>query len=216
MINLIKNEPLIFSSLELPGIKNIIFDLGGIIINIYYNKTIEAFKQLGFENFDTIYTQIAQTRVFDMLETGKIPPLGFRMELRKYKNHLSDEIIDQAWNAMIGEMSVKTFNLLKEVRKNYRTFLLSNTNQIHIDYFNQYLYQKFNFNPLDEMFEHAYFSHEIGERKPTAEAFKYVLKDARIKPEETLFIDDLIANIEGAQNVGLNTLHLTSGPVLEY
>jgi putative hydrolase of the HAD superfamily len=193
---------------ELSGIKNIIFDLGGVIIDIYYNKTIESFKKLGFADFDTIYTQIKQTRVFDLLETGKLPPQGFRMELRKFRTHLTNDQIDAAWSAMIGEMPENYIEMLSSLRGKYRTFLLSNTNAIHIEFFIRGLVKKFGYNPLPDMFEYLYLSHEMGFRKPDAEAYEYVLRDAGINAAETLFIDDLEENIKGAEKVGLHTFQL--------
>jgi glucose-1-phosphatase len=195
---------------ELTGIKNIIFDLGGVIIDIRYNDTIEQFKRLGFNNFETIYNLIKQNQIFDNLETGKIQPQAFRTELKKYQDHLTDTQIDLAWNAMIGEMPVNYIPLLKKIRQKYRTFLLSNTNAIHIDYFNRYLKKKFGYNPLPEMFEQTYYSHEMGCRKPDASAFEYVLKDAGLLASETLFIDDLEANIKAAQTLGIHTVHLVN------
>jgi putative hydrolase of the HAD superfamily len=193
---------------KIADIKNIIFDLGGVIIDIRYKDTIEQFNKIGFTNFEAIYTQMKQTQLFDSLETGKIHPHAFRVELQKYQNQLTNEQIDLAWNAMIGDMPFQHVNILKLLRKKYRTFLLSNTNEIHINYFYNYLLSKFDYNPLPEMFEHTYYSHEIGYRKPDVEAYEYVLKDACIKPEETLFIDDLQANIIGAKEAGLQTIHL--------
>jgi glucose-1-phosphatase len=195
---------------ELAEIKNIIFDLGGVIIDIRYNDTIEQFKKLGFNNFETIYNLIKQNHIFDLLETGKILPQAFRAELKKYQDHLTDEQIDLAWDAMIGEMPANYIPLLKKIRQKYRTFLLSNTNAIHIDYFNRYLKQKFGYNPLPEMFEQTYYSHEIGCRKPDTSAFEFVLKNAGLKPSETLFIDDLEANINAAQTLGIHTVHLVN------
>lgn len=196
------------NKLELSGIKNIIFDLGGVIIDIHYQKTIEQFKKFGFTDFEAIYSQLKQTHLFDLLETGKIPPQSFRMELRKYHN-LTDKQIDEAWNMMIGDMPYQHVNLLKLLRKRFRVFLLSNTNNIHIDYFLKYLNDKYNGNPLLEMFEHTYYSYEIGYRKPDIQAYNYVLMDAGINATETLFIDDLEENIAGAQKAGLQTFHLT-------
>jgi len=197
------------NKLELSGIKNIIFDLGGVIIDIHYQKTIEQFKKLGFIDFETIYTNIKQSHLFDLVETGKIPPHSFRMELRKYRNNLTDSQIDKAWNAMIGEMPYQNVNLLKLLRLKYRTFLLSNTNAIHIEYFLNYITQKFDYNPLPEMFEHTYYSHEIGYRKPDLNSYNYVIMDAGLNASETLFIDDLEANIIGAREAGLKTFHIT-------
>ncbi len=120
---------------KLNKIKYIIFDLGGVIIDIRFRETIKQFKKIGFNDFDSIYNQIKQTRLFDLLETGKIPPQVFRNELRKYHNQLTDEQIDFAWNFMIGDMPKSHIALLKRLRSRYQTFLLSNTNAIHVDYF---------------------------------------------------------------------------------
>lgn len=208
MLNYIEFENRGMKHAELAGIKNIIFDLGGVIIDIYYDKTIESFKKLGFSDFDSIYSQIKHTRVFDLLEIGKLPSQAFRMELRKFRNNLSDKQIDEAWSAMIGEMPESYIALLGSLKGKYRTFLLSNTNAIHIDYLIKRMVKKFGYNPLPNMFEYLYLSHEMGCRKPDMEAYEYVLRDAAINPGETLFIDDLEVNIKGAKKVGLHTFHL--------
>lgn len=150
-----------------------------------------------------------------MLETGKIPAQAFRNELRKFRNHLTDEQINTAWNTMIGNIPSAHLPLLRSVKKEYKTYLLSNTNEIHIEYFIQYLETKFGYNALAEMFDKAYFSHEIGERKPDRQAYETVIHDAGIKPAETLFIDDLLVNIEGARKVGLWAYHLEHESIVD-
>jgi putative hydrolase of the HAD superfamily len=200
---------------DLKNIKNIIFDLGGVIIDIHYQATIESFKKIGFNDFENIYSLIKNTPLFDMLETGKIPPQAFRNELRKFKSSLTDEQINTSWNTMIGNMPSDNLPLLRNVRKKYKTYLLSNTNAIHIDYFINYLEQKFGYNPLSDMFDKVYFSHEIGQRKPDKEAFETVLHDACLVPSETLFIDDLILNIGGARKAGLLAYHLENETIKE-
>ena len=196
------------SEIEFKKIKNIIFDLGGVVINISYQRALNAFIQLGFNDFDVIYSQIKQTHLFDLLETGQIPPQAFCNELRKFKNNLTDEDIKHAWSAMIVNLPPENIPLLVDVRKNYNTFLLSNTNAIHIEYFNEYLNKTFGDNPLSEMFEKLYYSHEINQRKPDPAAYETVLIDSDLKPNETLFIDDLYANIIGAQKLGIHAYHL--------
>jgi glucose-1-phosphatase len=193
---------------ELAGIKNIIFDLGGVIIQIHYTKTIELFKQYGFDNFEAIYTLMKQSHLFDKLETGKIHPHAFRKELQKYQGNLTNETIDLAWNAMIGEMPEENIRILQQIRKKYRTFLLSNTNEIHIDYFYNYLLERFHYNPLPEMFEHTYYSFEMGYRKPETDAYEFVLNREGLKPHETLFIDDLKVNTDAAKKTGMHSIHL--------
>jgi putative hydrolase of the HAD superfamily len=200
---------------KLSELKNIIFDLGGVIIKIRYQATIDAFKKLGFDEFGQLYSLMKQNNLFDLLETGKIPSNMFRAELRKIKNHLSDEQIDNAWIKMIGEMPEMHLPLLKKIRQQYKTFLLSNTNEIHIRYFNGYLTESFGKNTLSDMFDKVYYSHEIGFRKPHTEAFEAVLKDSGIKADETLFIDDLMINIEGTRKAGLWAYHLQDEAVTD-
>jgi len=200
---------------ELGNIKNIIFDLGGVIIDIRYQTTIEAFKKLGFDDFENIYSLIKQNRLFDMVETGKIPAQAFRNELRKFRNHLTDEQITNAWNTMIGDMPSAHLPLLRCIRKKYKTYLLSNTNAIHIDYFIHYLEQKFGYNAITDMFDKAYFSHEIGERKPDLQSYLAVINDAGLVANETLFIDDLLINIEGARKAGLLGYHLQNESITD-
>jgi len=200
---------------ELGNIKNIIFDLGGVIIEIRYQATIEAFKKLGFDDFENIYSLIKQNRLFDMVETGKIPAQAFRNELRKFSNHLTDDQITNAWNTMIGNMPSAHLPLLRSLRNNYSTYLLSNTNAIHIEYFIRYLEQKYGYNPIFDMFDKAYFSHEIGERKPDIQAYETVLNDAGVIAKETLFIDDLLINIEGARKAGLWAYHLENESITD-
>lgn len=193
---------------DVQNVKNIIFDLGGVIFNINYQSTIDAFKKLNFNDFDMIYTKMKQSTLFDLLETGKIPPQTFRNELRKYKSKLNDAEIDFAWNAMIKDLPQANIDLLMNIRSTYRIFLLSNTNAIHISYVVKYLENNFGENIFPKLFEHVYYSHEIGLRKPHPDAYAFVLERSGLKPDETLFIDDLQANIDGAKETGILSYHL--------
>lgn len=189
-------------------IRNIIFDLGGVIIDIRFQDTIKQFKKLGFVDFDSIYNQLKETRLFDLFETGQIPPQAFRNELRKYRNQLTDEQIDYAWNLMIGDMPEGYIKLFKTIKKDYQTYMLSNTNAIHMDYFESCLDSKYGHNPLPDMFEQIFYSFEMGERKPDIKAYDYLVARAGLRKEETLFIDDLGINIKGAREAGLLAYHL--------
>ncbi len=196
------------SEIEFGRIKNIIFDLGGVIININFQNTINAFRKLGLSNFETLYSLKKQSGLFDLLETGNIAPESFYSEIRKLKPNVTDQDIKLAWCAMLLDMPEKHVAMLKAIRSNYSTYLLSNTNAIHIEYFNDYLIKSFGINPLPDMFDKLYYSHEIKQRKPNASAYEAVLFDSKLKPYETLFIDDLYANIDGARKAGLYAYHL--------
>lgn len=190
------------------NIKNIIFDLGGVILNIDYNLTSLAFKSLGMSDFDEFYSQSKQNNVFNDFEIGKLSSEEFRTYLQEYLPGKSSREIDLAWNAMLLDLPQKRISLIKDLKENYRIFLLSNTNEIHVNKFTSYIDQKYGEGLFNSLFEKHYYSNEIGFRKPNKDAFKYVLTENGLKAEETLFIDDSIQHIEGAKQVGLKTIWL--------
>lgn len=192
-------------------IRNIVFDFGGVIINIDYELTIEAFKKLGIDNFEALYSQANQSNLFDDIETGKISPQHFINGLLDLlPSGISPNQVVHAWNAMLLDIPKDRIQLLKELSSNYRIFLLSNTNSIHIDAALR-TWNKVSDTPMESIFETIYFSHKIGMRKPNMEIFNYVCNEHRLSKDETLFIDDSIQHIEGAKKSGLQTLHLTGG-----
>ncbi len=188
-------------------IKNIIFDLGGVILNIDSQKAINAMIDLGFDDFDKSYTLAKQNKLFDNLEKGIISPDNFRDEIkRNIKNQVSNNQIDEAWGKMLLDFPKERINLLQKLKTKYRLFLLSNTNVIHYNIYDNELYKGFGIH-LSDLFEKAYYSHEIGMRKPDIKCFRYVIDDSKLMPNETLFIDDSIINIESANEIGLKTIH---------
>jgi FMN phosphatase YigB (HAD superfamily) len=190
-------------------IKNIIFDLGGVIINLDMKATRDAFIALGAENFDTIYTQAGQTGIFDRFDKGEITPAEFRNELRKHiPRKVTDEEIDGAWDAMLLDVPKAKLELLSHLGKKYRLFLLSNTNVIHVKNFSAELQRVHGTPDFSPYFEKWYYSCNIGMRKPDAEIFEFVLNENHLKAEETLFIDDSVQHIQGASLLGIQTLLL--------
>lgn len=195
--------------MELQNIKNIIFDLGGVIINLDYNKSISMLQDLCKDNCSIQYSQKEQSHLFDIFETGDCSPAEFRYNLRKtYKLDASDEQIDAAWNAMLLDIPEERIDLLLELGKKYRIFLLSNTNAIHLEKFNEIVAHSFTIPSLDSLFEQTYYSHLVSKRKPDAAIFEMILEQNGLHNNETLFIDDSIQHIEGAKSIGLHTLHL--------
>jgi len=189
--------------------KNIIFDFGGVILNIDYKLTESAFAKLGLVNFDAIYSKAAQTNLFDAFERGMMKPEDFRKEIRKYiSNDASDSQIDYAWNSMLLDLPIERINFISSLKKNHIVFLLSNTNEIHFNTFSVYLQKEFGRNVFADEFHKTYFSHKVKMRKPDAEIFELVLKENNLKKEETFFIDDSIQHIEGARKIGINAHHL--------
>ena len=186
--------------------ENIIFDLGGVVLTLDYQKTIDEFSKLIGTDFKDFYSQYQQLAFFDQYERGEITSDQFRNEIRKAFNiNSNNEEIDYAWNAMLGIIPDDRIELLLKLKENKRTFLLSNTNAIHLKRFNQIAKSNNNLNGLSSLFEKDYYSHLVGMRKPEKRIFKYVLNENNLKAEETLFIDDSIQHIEGAKQLGINS-----------
>lgn len=190
------------------GIKNIIFDFGAVLLNIDYKLTSNAFKQLGYD-IDVHFGQLKQEEIFDLLETGKITPQEFYAALRRLTglNH-SDELLQNAWNAMLLDLPLERIQLLERLQGKYRIFLLSNTNIIHATEFWHTIDKAFGLSHWHRLFEKEYYSHEIGLRKPHAEVYEYVLKDAGLTAKETLFIDDTPPNLIAPAALGIHTRFL--------
>ncbi|HSV87014.1 MAG TPA: HAD family phosphatase [Bacteroidales bacterium] len=190
-------------------IRNIVFDLGGVLFNIDYQTTVDAFIRLGVKDFDKFFTQEAQIHLFDKFERGEVPPEYFREELRQLLGlRISDEQIDHAWNAMLLDFPLHHLVLLDGVRNNYRIFLLSNTNEIHYPVYQAYMMQTIGYRGLDHYFEQSYLSFKMRMRKPELRIFQHVLSENGLVAEETLFIDDTYQHVEGARKAGINALWL--------
>ena len=197
---------------DFKNIKNIIFDFGGVICNIDLKLTEQKFKELGLSKFDSSYSAPTGESIFSIFEAGKITPQQFRDAVKKYlPDGVTDNDIDSAWNAMLLDIPAERIRLLEEIRKNYRIFLLSNSNEIHYQEYLHKFQEKFGYKDFDDLFEKAYFSFRLKMQKPNRDIFDYVVKNNHLAPGETLFIDDSIQHIEGARKALLNAYHLKPG-----
>lgn len=188
--------------------ENIIFDFGGVIIDINYQATIDAFMQLGIADFDALYSQANQSDLFDAIETGRISPQQFINGLLDIlPSGISPNQVVHAWNAMILEIPRERIDFLIELKKSHSIYLLSNTNSIHIDKALR-TWNKVSNHSIHDVFDKVYLSHEMGVRKPDTVIFDRVCTEQQLDPATTLFIDDSFQHIEGARKVGLNTHHL--------
>ncbi len=201
--------------MELNGIKNIIFDLGGVLLNLDFNLTQQAFVKLGVTDFDDYYAKAQQVGLFDDFETGKISEAEFCERLRNLTgiSKSNDQIVD-AWNAMLLDFPVERKGLVLNLKNRFTTALLSNTNETHIAGFLPIIKKDINENSLDSLFHSVHYSNEIGFRKPNKEAFQFVLDQNNFRAEETLFLDDSLQHIEGATKCGIHTVHI-NGVVVE-
>lgn len=184
-------------------IKNILFDLGGVLINLDQNKTLQAFEQLGLDLADVNLN----SSLFTDFETGKCSSIFFIDEIRKkLPKASSDELIVNAWNAMLLDFPAFRMEILHELKNDYNLYLFSNTNSIHLEAVLKETDALFGKGKFESMFEAVFYSHTIGMRKPHVTAFDKVIQLANIKATETIFIDDSEANIEGAKGAGLHTI----------
>jgi len=197
-------------------VKSIIFDLGGVLINLDYQLTRKAFENLGIANFNDLYTQHHANPLFEQLEVGAIEPEAFYEALREATGlTLTNSQIETAWNAMLLDFPIERLLWLDQIKNKYNIYLFSNTNAIHYKAFTSIYAQTAPLIGLNTDFNHffktAYYSHTLGQRKPELAAFEAVIQDAKLDPAQTLFIDDTISNIEGAQKAGLRTIFLSGG-----
>lgn len=194
----------------------IIFDLGGVLLNINYHLTRQAFENRGILNFDAMYSQADANELFQRLETGTIADQDFYRELNIQAGlELSESEIKEAWNAMLLDFRESSLDYLETLRPRYKVFLLSNTNYIHLEEF-QKIYQRLGRKvPFDSLFDKAYYSCKIGLRKPNRDIYEYVIKENDLIAEYTLFVDDSIQNVEGAISTGLGGKVLAGGSLIE-
>lgn len=195
--------------IDLKGIRNVVLDLGGVILELDVNRSIELLSVLGLqeeENLDIIFSKYP---FFLKFETGRISPDEFIDALAaQLGDHTPEEKIIEAWNAMILGFQPDTIKLLTQLREKYRLFLLSNTNAIHEVYYNDILHMKHGIPNLTDIFEKVYYSHDVNMRKPDHEIFQHVLADSRLNARETLYIDDTEVHVKAAMDLGVHAYHL--------
>ncbi|WP_017259642.1 HAD family hydrolase [Pedobacter arcticus] len=193
------------------NIKNIIFDYGNVIFKIDFKRTQKAFEDLGVQNVESFFAHKGHHSIFDKFETGQITAAEFRDGIRALVSNpnLTDQQIDDAWNSLLVGVMDGNHDLLLKLKNKYRTFLLSNINETHLNFITKYLKKEFGLDGNDGFFEKIYYSHLVGKRKPNVEIFEQVLSENGLKPQETLFIDDSPQHLKPAGELGINTYLLT-------
>lgn len=193
------------------NIKNIIFDYGNVIFTIDFKRTQAAFEALGITNVEEFYAHKGHNEIFDLFEKGEISSAQFRNGIRKVSGHpeLTDQQIDDTWNSLLIGVPEGNHELLLKLKDKYRLFLLSNINEIHLNFINNYLKTEFGLDGNEVFFEKIYYSHLVGKRKPSKEIFEQVLNENNLKKEETLFIDDSPQHLKTAAELGIQTYLMT-------
>ena len=188
--------------------KNIIFDLGGVLLNIDYSKTVQAFGKLGLINPEQAFNKEVQAELFRDFECGRISNSDFLAILNRHIPKANTAQIVDAWNALLLDFPASRFDFLKSLAKDYRLFLLSNTNSIHLEKFRTIIEESVGWNNFIELFQGVGYSHELKARKPDADIFQKMLSRYHLNPAETLFIDDTEMHVLTARSLGIEAIHL--------
>ncbi|GAB3916927.1 HAD family phosphatase [Mucilaginibacter boryungensis] len=199
------------------NIKNIIFDYGNVIFSIDFTLAQKAFSELGISNSNQFFGHLQQDAIFDAFDRGEITAAQFRDRLREVtgNKNLTDQQIDDAWNSMLLGIAEGNHELLLKLKSKYRTFLMSNINDIHYSHIMNYLRREFNFEGNDHLFEKVYYSHLVGKRKPDTAFFQQLLDENNLNPAETLFIDDSPQHLEGAKKLGIRAYLMKAPDTLQ-
>jgi len=199
------------------NIKNIIFDYGNVIFSLDFLKGQAAWKELGINDPADFFGHKQQDEIFDKFDRGEVTGNQFRDYIRQKTGNpeLSNDQINATWNSMLLGIEAGNHELLLRLKDKYRTFLLSNINEIHYEYIMNYLKTDFGFDGNDHIFEKTYYSHLTGKRKPEAAIFELVLKENDLNPAETLFIDDSPQHLAAAQKLGIQTFLMTAPDTLQ-
>lgn len=209
------------SALSLAAFDAIIFDLGGVILELHPEATIKAFSALYGSDAHLAYTQSKQQPLFDEFERGELSATDFRAKVTAFfgaKSPVPEADFDRAWNAMLGTIPAENLQLLQTLGQSKRVFLLSNTNEIHVaqflrDYASRHQSSQ---GAWEDLFETAHYSHDLGMRKPEARIYQALIQRHGLTPSRTVFIDDNQSNIESAARCGLMArLHQTNAPLRE-
>ena len=186
--------------------RNLIFDLGGVIIDLSVDRTIQAFSKLSGCTPEQILQRYHTNPEFLAYETGEISDDEFRKAVQRIFSFEADnDKFDQAWNSMLVALPRAKLDLLEQLKGNLSLTVLSNTNNIHLGYVNSVMIPAVSLrSKLDDYFDHHYYSHLVGKRKPDPAIFHQVLIEKQFDPAETLFLDDNEINIKAAREAGIS------------
>ena len=188
------------------NIQTLIFDLGGVIINLKTEQ--EWLEEDLLPNFQPERLQLLQQQqYFQLFETGNVSVPDFTQQLKEIavnKNITEDEVVHH-WNGILKDIPKHRVDVLKQLSKKYKLILLSNTNHIHMDFIRNYMVAEFGEDILQENFHTCYYSQEIGLRKPHKEIYEFVLQQQGITASESLFLDDKPENLSEPEKLGIHT-----------
>ena len=209
------NTQPIFRMKNAPDADFLIFDLGNVIIDIDYQKSMQLIKQEISNEFHEKVDGFYLTDFHKDYEVGRINSDEFRQAVRAYfQQDWSDEKVDELWNSLLLKIPVERLELISKLREKFQVGVLSNTNLIHINAVNRILQNDHSLQNFDPIFDWVFLSHEMGLAKPSAEIYEKMLVDLGTSGDRVVFFDDLIANVEGAKEVGIQAVHVTGPQVI--
>ncbi len=190
------------------GVTTLIFDLGGVLVNLDWKHCVDNFKKIGISEMDTLISTTLQKGFILQYERGEISTEEFRAEVKKHTNaDISDYEIDFAWISLLVDVPEEKLQLLLELKKKYRILMLSNTNELSYDYCKEHFFSQ-NGHQISDYFDRCYLSYKMGMNKPDSEIFLKLLEAENLKPEECLFLDDGIKNVNAAKELNFNVEYI--------
>ena len=193
----------------------LIFDLGNVIIDIDYQRSLNLLKSQLPSSFDHKVDFFYATDFHKNYEKGLIDSPTFRDEVRSYfEQDWPDSKVDELWNSLLGKIPQDRLDLVAKLKQNFQVGILSNTNEIHIEAVYNIIKEDFGMERFEPLFDHVFYSHEMGLSKPSAEIYTRMLESLGSSSDRVIFFDDLEANVKGAKSVGIQAVHVTGPKVI--
>lgn len=193
----------------------LIFDLGNVIIDIDYQRSLNLIKSLLPSSFNLKVDNFYSTEFHKAYEKGLIDSPTFRNEVRNYfEQNWDDEQVDELWNSLLGKIPKERLDLVHKLKSEYQVGVLSNTNEIHIEAVYKMLKSDFKMDRFETLFDRVFYSHRMGMAKPSQAIYHKMLEDLGASADRVIFFDDLEVNVEGAKSVGIQAVHVTGPSVL--
>ena len=194
--------------MDFKGCKNVVLDLGGVIINLNQDKTYKAFQTLFPIEFKELHSKLKTSNWLERFEVGEFSSIEFLSWFKQFDDEVTNQQLTNAWNSMLLNIPNERIELIKSLSRTHTIYLLSNTNDIHYQFIHKYVTKNFDGLDFNSLFKKVYLSHEIKLRKPNKAIFEHVLNDSNLKAKETFFIDDSEEHVLSAKQLGIKTHHL--------
>ncbi len=199
--------------IDLAGTETIIFDLGGVVVDLDLSLTVNAFKEKGISNVEEYISHGLHSDIFLKLEIGEITEREFYDRISALAgNHIPDEAIREAWCAMLTGIPDERVRIIEKLKKDHKVILLSNTNSIHLSHFDG---MASGYESLSDLFDEVYYSFRLHDHKPNISVFRKIIDLEALDPVKTLFVDDAQKNIAAAREAGMQTMLITSDNRME-